>query len=192
MNTLIPWRQVVEPHADIRLGKFDSSVFAADLGEVMAGRGAVDYRDACTFFSKTYLTEGLSQLVIDVMQRLGGGGKTEPVIQLQTSFGGGKTHTLMTMYHLFQKPNEVGRLPQIQKLVTAAGLQQIPTARVACLVGTALNASNDRTLWGELAFQLDGNKEGKLYGMIAKNDKNKSAPGCISVSVGLGRLRKPA
>ena len=72
MSTLTPWRQVVEPHADIRLGKFDSSVFAADLGEVMAGRGAVDYRDACTFFAKTYLTEGLSQLLIDVMQRLGG------------------------------------------------------------------------------------------------------------------------
>ncbi len=59
MSTLTPWRQVVQPHADIRLGKFDSSVFAADLGEVMAGRGAVDYRDACTFFSKTYLTQGL-------------------------------------------------------------------------------------------------------------------------------------
>ena len=188
MATLTPWRQVVQPHADIRLGKFDSSVFAADLGEVMAGRGAVDYRDASTFFSKTYLTAGLSQLLIEVMERLAGSGKTEPVIQLQTSFGGGKTHTLMTLYHLFQKPNEVGRLPQIQKLVNAAGLKQIPTAKVACLVGTALNASNDRTLWGELAFQLDGNKEGKLYGMIAKNDQNKSSPG----SKDLGKMLQEA
>jgi hypothetical protein len=188
MNTLIPWRQVVQPHADIRLGKFDSSVFAADLGEVMAGRGAVDYRDACTFFSKTYLTAGITQLLIEAMQRMAGTGKTEPVIQLQTAFGGAKTHTLMTLYHLFQKPNEVGRLPQIQKLVNAAGLQQIPTARVACLVGTAINASNDRTLWGELAYQLDGNKEGKLYGMIAKNEQNKSAPG----SKDLGKMLQDA
>ena len=56
MTTLKPWRQVVTPHADIRQGKFDASIFAADLGEVLAGRGAVDYRDAQTFFSKTYLT----------------------------------------------------------------------------------------------------------------------------------------
>ena len=56
MNTLKPWRQVATPHADIRSGKFDASVFAADLGEVLAGRGAADYRDAATFFGKTYLT----------------------------------------------------------------------------------------------------------------------------------------
>lgn len=174
MSTLTPWRQVVTPHADIRLGKFDSSVFAADLGEVLAGRGAVDYRDAATFFSKTYLTAGLSRLLIEVMQRLAGGGKTEPVIQLQTAFGGGKTHTLLTLYHLLKKPNEVGKLPQIQALVHAAGLKQIPTANVVSLVGTAINASNDRTLWGELAFQLGGDR---LYQIVAKNDQNKSAPG---------------
>src|SRR5512135_2285633 len=98
MSTLKPWRQVATPHADIRSGKFDASVFAADLGEVLAGRGAVDYRDAATFFSKTYLTEGITRLLIDVMQRLSGTGKAEPVIQLQTAFGGGKTHTLLTRY----------------------------------------------------------------------------------------------
>ena len=60
------WRQVTNPHADIRLGKFDASVFAADLGEVLAGRGAVDYREAGTFYSKTYLTDGISRLLIEV------------------------------------------------------------------------------------------------------------------------------
>jgi predicted AAA+ superfamily ATPase len=185
MNTLTPWRQVVTPHADIRLGKFDSSVFAADLGEVLAGRGAVDYRDACTFFAKTYLTAGLARLLIEVMQRLTGISKTEAVIQLQTAFGGGKTHTLLTLYHLLKKPNEVGRLPQIQALVETAGLKSIPTANVASLVGTAINASNDRTLWGELAYQLGGDR---LYQMVAKNDQNKSAPG----STLLGKLLQEA
>ena len=83
MITLKPWRQVVTPHADIRQGKFDASVFAVDLGEVLAGRGTVDYRDAQTFFSKTYLTHGLTQLLIDVMRRLSGAGRSESVIQLQ-------------------------------------------------------------------------------------------------------------
>src|SRR5271165_5310047 len=118
--TLRAWRQVVTPHADIRSGKFDASVFAADLGEVLAGRGAVDYRDTATFFAKTYLTEGISRLLVEIMQRLSGAGKADPVIQMQTPFGGGKTHTLLTMYHLLKKPNEVGKLPPIKGLLDAA------------------------------------------------------------------------
>ncbi len=177
MSALKAWRQVVTPHADIRQGKFDASVFAANLGEVLAGRGAVDYRDAKTFFSKTYLTNGLTQLLIDVMLRLSGSGKSEPVIQLQTAFGGGKTHTLLTLYHLLKKPNEVGKVPEIQQIVSNAGLKGIPTANVACLVGTALDAASERTFWGEMAFQLDGGKEGKLYGMVAENDRRKTSPG---------------
>jgi predicted AAA+ superfamily ATPase len=174
MTTIKAWRQVVTPHADIRQGKFDSSVFAADLGEVLAGRGAVDYRDATTFFNKTHLTNGISRLLLEVMQRLSGSGKTEPVIQLQTPFGGGKTHTLLTMYHLIKKPNEAAKLPQIKALMDAAAIKQVPTANVACLVGTALNAATDRTFWGEMAHQLGGDR---LYKMVAKNDQTKTAPG---------------
>jgi predicted AAA+ superfamily ATPase len=165
------------PHADIRQGKFDASVFAADLGEVLAGRGAVDYRDATTFFAKTYLTHGLTQLLIDVMRRLSGARRSEPVIQLQTAFGGGKTHTLLTLYHLLKKPNEVGKLPEIQKIVGSAGIPHIPTAKVACLVGTALDATSGRTFWGEMAYQLDGGKQGQLYSLMARNDERQIAPG---------------
>lgn len=177
MSGLKAWRQVVTPHADIRQGKFDASVFAADLGEVLAGRGAVDYRDAKTFFSKTYLTNGLTQLLIDVMRRLGGSGKGEPVIQLQTAFGGGKTHTLLTLYHLLKRPNDVSKVPEIQQIVASAGLKAIPRANVACLVGTALDAGSERTFWGEMAWQLDGGTEGKLYSLVAENDRRKTAPG---------------
>ncbi|HZW30174.1 MAG TPA: DUF499 domain-containing protein [Isosphaeraceae bacterium] len=174
MTALKPWRQVATPHIDIRNGKFDSSVFAADLGEVLAGRGAVDYRDPVTFFGKTYLSDGITKLLIDVMQRLSGTGKAEPVIQLQTAFGGGKTHTLLTIFHLLKRPNEVSKLPQIRDLVTAAGLRQIPAARVACLVGTALNPTTDRTFWGEMAYQLGGEP---LYRRVARIDEQKIAPG---------------
>ena len=136
MTALKPWRQVVTPHADIRHGKFDTSVFAADLGEVLAGRGAVDYRDATTFFAKTYLTQGLTQLLIDMMRRLSGAGRAEPVIQLQTAFGGGKTHTLLTLYHLLKSPNEVGQLPEIQEMAGSGGQQRgatLPQLRCAVL-----------------------------------------------------------
>ena len=188
MSALKAWRQVVTPHADIRQGKFDASVFAANLGEVLAGRGAVDYRDAKTFFSKTYLTKGLTQLLIDVMRRLAGSGKGEPVIQLQTAFGGGKTHTLLTLYHLLKKSNEVGTLPEIQEIIASAGLKGVPTANVACLVGTALDATSERTFWGEMAYQLDGNKKGKLYSLVAENDQRRTSPGTNT----LGRLLETA
>ena len=174
MSILKPWRQVATPHSDIRNGKFDASVFAADLGEVLAGRGAVDYRDPATFFGKTYLTDGLTRLLIDVMQRVAGNPKTDPVIQLQTAFGGGKTHTLLALYHLLKNPNEVSKLPSIKKLVSAAGLKQIPSASVACLVGTALNPAASRTFWGEMAFQLGGEK---LYRKVARNDAERITPG---------------
>jgi predicted AAA+ superfamily ATPase len=172
--TLKAWRQVVTPHADIRSGKFDASVFAADLGEVLAGRGAVDYRDAATFFAKTYLTEGISRLLVEIMQRLSGTGKADPVIQMQTPFGGGKTHTLLTMYHTVKQPNLAAKEPQVKALMDAAKLKVIPAAQVACLVGTALNPASDRTLWGEMAFQLGGDK---LFQLVARNDQSKTAPG---------------
>ena len=105
---------------------------------------------------------------------MAGSGKTEAVIQLQTAFGGGKTHTLLALYHLLTNPNTVGKLPDIQALVHAAGLKQIPTARVVCLVGTALNPVANRTLWGEMAWQLGGER---LYSKIAKSDQQKIAPG---------------
>jgi predicted AAA+ superfamily ATPase len=78
------------------------------------------------------------------------------------------------LYHLFRKSNEVAKLPEIKNLVGAAGLKQVPAARVACLVGTALNPTTSRTFWGEMAHQLGGDK---LYQKVAKNDQLKVAPG---------------
>src|SRR5262249_23491577 len=103
-----------------------------------------------------------------------GTGKSEAVIQLQTAFGGGKTHTLLALYHLLKKPGEVGKLPQIKELINAAGLKQLPSVSVACLVGTALNVSSSRSFRGEMAYQLGGEK---LYRKLAKSDEQRIAPG---------------
>ena len=89
------------------------------------------------------------------------------------------------MYHLLKKPNEVGKLPQIKALLDAAAIKNIPTANVACLVGTALNAASDRTFWGEMAYQLGGER---LYRLVAKNDETKTSPG----STVLGQMLQEA
>lgn len=99
--TAKPWWQIATPHRDIREERFDEAVFAAKLDDVLYERGPVDYRDPETFFHRTYLTHGLRQLVQTVGGRLAGE-VGEGVIQLQTPFGGGKTHALLMLYHLFK------------------------------------------------------------------------------------------
>jgi len=91
---LAPWRKIAEPHTDIREERFDPAVFAADLGMVLRDEGPLDYRDPVTFFKKTYLTRGLSSLLLDTLRRLSGEHGGEAVVQIQTPFGGGKTHVV--------------------------------------------------------------------------------------------------
>jgi hypothetical protein len=149
-------------------------VFAANLGHVAAGQGAMDYRDAATFFAKTYMTRALSKLLREMLERLAGSGKSEPVIQLQTPFGGGKTHTLVAMYHLIRSPREVERLDAVKALLNGGGMKELPRASVAALVGTSMNVHHDRTMWGEMAYQLGGET---LYRLVKKDDEHKTAPG---------------
>lgn len=182
-TALPPWWEVAEPHRDIREGRYDPAVFAADLGMVLQDKGAVDYRDPVTFFKKTYPTRGLTELLVDTMRRLSGEAAGEAVIRLETPFGGGKTHTLLALYHLFQHTDQIEHLDAVRTLLLAAGLSRVPQANVATLVGTALDANEGqhtfeglhiRTLWGEMAYQLGGPE---LYRLIESNDRNRIAPG---------------
>jgi Predicted ATPase (AAA+ superfamily) len=93
-----PFHTIAIPHDDILRGRLTMEVFAADLGEVARGRGVAEYRDPALFFQKTFVTAGLRTLFDVVQQRLAGQGG-DPVIQLQTPFGGGKTHALIALYH---------------------------------------------------------------------------------------------
>ncbi len=124
------------PHDDILEGRLTMDVFAADLWEVFQGRAPDEYQDPARFFQKTYPTEGLTNLLAVVEKRLSGGGG-DPVIQVQTPFGGGKTHALIAMYHKAREWN----------------------ARTVVLVGTVLDANKD-TLWGVMAEQLTGTRSG--------------------------------
>lgn len=130
------------PHRDILNGKLTMDVFAADLWETYLNRAPSEYKDAKLFFKKTYLTVGLSNLLDVVEKRLKGQGG-DSVLQIQTPFGGGKTHALIAMYHRAKlwKGNSV------------------------IIVGTALNPKED-TLWGVLEKQLSGSNR-TLAGNVA-------------------------
>jgi hypothetical protein len=165
-----PWYEVISPHPDIRAGRFDESVFAADLSDVVADRGPLEYRDAELFFRKTYPTQGLVKLLSAIASRLSGKGGGEAVIQIQTPFGGGKTHSLIALYHLFKNPQAESATELISKVRERAGLDAIPTARVVTFVGTAADPLG-KTPWGALAEQL-GN-----CALLADHDHKRLAPG---------------
>ena len=97
-----PWREIAVPHPDVLEGTFQQSEFAADITAVNTGKATQEYQDAAAFFQRTFITEGMRLLLIQVAQRLNGIGG-EPVIQLQTAFGGGKTHTMLAVYHLAKR-----------------------------------------------------------------------------------------
>jgi predicted AAA+ superfamily ATPase len=178
---LLPWREVVEPHQDVATGEFLQAEFAADLAKVHSGSAPAEYRDPSQFFSRTYLTEGLSALLVGAAKRLSGSGG-DPVVELQTNFGGGKTHSMLALYHM-AGPTPVQDLSGLDQLLEAQGLTVPKGVRRAVLVGTSrgpqdvLSAEGGRqirTTWGELALQLGG---AEAFDMIAENDANGIAPG---------------
>ena len=162
---LKPWREVVTPHKDVASGRYQQAEFAADLWQVHLGEGTDEYKNPVEFFRRTYLTESLKGMLVGAVQRLAGQGG-DPVVQLQTNFGGGKTHSMLALYHLFSgiAPSE---LTGVDAVMQEAGAKKLPTARRVVLVGNKISPGNPvikpdgtvvRTLWGELAYQLGGKK----------------------------------
>lgn len=170
---MVTWYDIVEPHQDIKEGNFDEAVFAADLGNVALGNAPVDYNEPAQFFKKTYFTDGITNLLYMVHNKLETG-KGSSVVEIKTPFGGGKTHALISIYHYLKNGAKVqSQLPD--------GLLPI-TAEVAVIVGTHLNPleGNSRngltiqTLWGEIAYQLAGEAG---YKEFEQNDTDRVAPG---------------
>src|SRR3546814_16351032 len=89
----------LEPHQDVATGEFQQAEFAADLGKVHTGSAPAEYRDPQQFFSRTYLTDGLSTLLVGAANRVSGGGG-DPVVELHTTFGGGKPPSMLALYHM--------------------------------------------------------------------------------------------
>ncbi|MEP0775302.1 MAG: ATP-binding protein [Acidobacteriota bacterium] len=178
---LKPWREVVSPHQDVASGRYQQAEFAADLWQVFLGEGSEEYRDPREFFRRTFLTASLKRLLIGAVQRLRGEGG-DPVVQLQTNFGGGKTHSMLALFHLFSgvPPTE---LPGVEELLAAAGVTAVPRVTRVVLVGNRISAGSPsvksdgtvvRTLWGELAWQLGGRE---AFARIADDDRCATSPG---------------
>lgn len=178
---LKPWREVVTPHQDVASGQYQQAEFAADLWQIYKNEGTDEYRDPVEFFRRTYLTESLQQLLAGAVQRLLGLGG-DPVVQLQTNFGGGKTHSMLALFHLFSGALPSG-LDGMDKVLQTAGTTELPSVSRVVLVGNRISPGNPdtkadgtvvRTLWGELAWQLGGTE---AFERVADDDASATSPG---------------
>ena len=180
---LVPWFKNVTPHLDIKQGRLDESVFAANLSEVSLGSGPEIYLNPALFFEKTYFTSGLKTVVKRVIRGLNGDEDAENrVISLQTGFGGGKTHTLISLYHLSKWGKKAKGSEHVSELFDYSGVPEFENANVAVFTNqtndpvqgrTAKDGAKLYTLWGELAWQLGGKE---AYEIIRENDVQKIAP----------------
>ena len=181
-NDLPAWFNVVVPQSDIRDGVLDESIFAANIEEVASGTAPVVYQDIRYFFECTYVTEGIKELIRRVVQALNGQESQNRVISLQTGFGGGKTHSLISLYHVVKDSSTFKRLDTASSILEPQDMPQFDHARVAVFTQNTVSVvdghkvSDDiitHTLWGELAWQLGG-REG--YERVRNADIQMVAP----------------
>jgi hypothetical protein len=179
-NTPItPWVEQTSLHPDVTSENFSEDIFALDLGPLADGNSNVPsvYRDADHFVRTSYLTNGLRGLLQDVLSRLDGGAGNR-VLKLLTPFGGGKSHTLASLYHAAKKRSAFDQIPE------GVSLPKPGNVRTAVFDGAFFDATNGkkipghdfraRTMWGWIAWSLGGMKG---YELMRGQDEGRVAPG---------------
>ena len=175
------WREVLRPHEDVATGNYSASEFAADLYMVSQNEGSSEYVEPIEFFRRTYLTEGLKELLDRGIRRISGDENASPIINLQTNFGGGKTHSMLALWHLFGGVPTSSLTQEVQDVVANRPLPK--TVNRVALVGIHLSpgaplvkpdSTKVNTIWGELAWQLGGKK---AFEFVAEADASRTNPG---------------
>jgi len=194
LKGLAPWREIITPHADVASGRFEQAEFAADLYQVATGNADEEYQDPVAFFRRTYLTNGLKELLLGAARRLSSDGG-DPVVDLQTNFGGGKTHSMIALYHLASGVKSAD-LPGVGELLAEHDLSLPNKVNRAVIVGQWLSAASPtvkpdgvqiHTIWGEIAYQLAG-VEG--YRLVETEDRAGANP--ANKLIDLFRLAGPS
>jgi hypothetical protein len=183
-----PWHHVLKLREDLRSGDLALHLFAADLYEVMMQRGKRPlYEKSDQFFALTFPTYNLRRLVRDVVLRLAGK-NDKAVRQLELTYGGGKTHTLITLRHLVFEPQNLPSLPSVAEFTQDIG-QEPPKCRVACLCFDKLDVEKGMEVvspggktrmlkqpWSVLAYQIAGDAGLKILHAEGKAQERDSAP----------------
>ena len=184
---LTPWREIITPHGDVASGRFEQAEFAANLYDVLEGTAETEYQDPRAFYARTYLTQGLEEMLVGAARRLSGEGG-DPVIELQTNFGGGKTHSMIALYHL-ASGEPAAEMPGIGDVLAARGVSLPQQINRSVLVGQMIQPATPEdpepdvrlnTLWGRLAYQLGGRE---AYELVRADDEAATNPGAALVKL---------
>ena len=168
------------PRDDVLRGAIAEADFAADLAQVVAGRGGAEYLDPARFFARTYPTRGLKDLLANVGRRLtGAGGEAAAIFRLDTSYGGGKTHGLIALVHAARGMRGAANVAEfVEPALIPAG-----PVRIAAFDGENADPANGRAMgegvlahtpWGEMAYALAGRAG---YERVRSSDERRVAPG---------------
>ena len=178
--TVLTIFETCRPRVDVLKGAITEADFAADLAQVIVGKGNVEYLDPVRFFANTYPTRGLKNLLANVCCRLTGtGGEVAAIFRLDTSYGGGKTHGLIALTHAAHGMKGVAN---VEEFIDPSLLPD-SRVRVAAFDGENADPANGRAMgegvlaytpWGEIAYALAG-KDG--YERVRKSDESRIAPG---------------
>ena len=167
-----------QPRKEVLKGDLDDAIFAADFGDLIAGAGKAPkvYGDPATFFHNTHPAKQLCKVIGAVFGRLANTKEPGATIRLSTGFGGGKTHTLMALWHLagnIEDPSlgiellpAAGRPKKVSVVAVDAGKAGVPEF-------SAHGSLRLHSLWGELFFELGGKEAVKTLG---KADDPESSP----------------
>lgn len=168
------------PRGEIQAGELSVDLFAAKVRPVVEGNAPLVYQDANVFFANTFPTDGIKTLIREVFGRLSGAATGSPVIRLETSFGGGKTHDEIAIWHICKQGRRIDGLDRF------ADLTLIPdyAVQVAAIDGRDLDPENGVhhqstgittfTLWGEIAYQIGGIAG---YQLLRGSDTSGISPG---------------
>ena len=175
MTEIKPWTEVVRLHPDVESEETAVATYAIDLGALVAGDPNVPptYRDAYSFFRATHLTSDMRMLVEEVYDRLSGK-EGNRVLQLRSPFGGGKSHTLATLYYAVKNRKEMEKaIPETRDLPDVKGIRiaVFDGEKFDAISGREIDGKRIRTIWGYLAWQLGA------YELIEEQDQKRVAPG---------------
>ncbi len=201
-NVVKPWHKVVRLRDQVRTGELSLQEFAADLFDVVNRTGKRPiYEDPAQFFSLTYATSALRDIVAATADRLRGK-SAKAVRQLELSYGGGKTHTMVTLTHLFRDPDALPHVPAVKEFESAMGGKS-PKARVAAVCFDKLDLEkgipvvgpdgSTRILkepWSVIAYQIAGAEGLRLLHADGKDEERASPPRDLSLEALLSHPQK--
>ncbi len=170
------------PREEILAGDISPDLFAAKLRLVVTGLAPQVYQDPTTFFTNTFATDGLKTLILEVFGRLVGAAVGSPIIRLETSFGGGKTHDEIALWHIAKNGRDIPGLDRFANLNLIPD-RPIQAAAIACQDLDPVNGVYHEdtgittyTIWGEIAYQI-GSVE--AYSLLKGSDEKRVSPGTV-------------